>query len=631
MTVMIRWIRRVSTVVGAASALLAPLPLRGAVLVPALLVLAGTPSSARAAHDAAPTLVERIRSSAPRAVAVDPAASDALRVDVAWQGDVATARVTNASDAPVAVREVILFDVAHGLAPDTRMYGEGLQMLAQTAGTISSPEDVGDYPDRSHYRLPEPDGFRRVYSLVVLEPRGAPRVLAGFAACRRFVGAFDISPERLRAAIDCEGLSLAPGASWELEPLHVRGGDSHDGLLAGLAREVARNHPRTAYPAPPAGWCSWYCFGPRVTAQDVLDNLAAIERGFPDLRFVQIDDGYQPTMGDWLDTGPGFGGRPVQEILREIKARGREPAIWLAPFVASPDAKILREHPDWFVKGDDGKPMPSDRVMFGGWRLGPWYVLDGTHPEVQAHLERLVRTIHDDWGVRYFKLDAIFWGMMHGGRLHDPKATRVEAYRRGMEAIRRGAGGGSYLLGCNHPIWPSLGLIDGSRSSLDIERNWRSVSRTGRENLLRAWQNGVLWWNDPDTLVQTGLPANEARFHATLVWATGGAMLAGDDLSRLPRDAADVVRALSRPTGVAARFADLSLEHGVVSLDGGTERHVFFNWGDRPTRREIEIEAGRRARDVWSGEALRSDEGRVALPEIPPHGAIMIEVVRSGG
>jgi len=32
-----------------------------------------------------------------------------------------------------------------------------------------------------------------------------------------------------------------------------------------------------------------------------------------------------------------------------------------------------------------------------------------------------------------------------------------------MEAVLRGAGDG-FILGCNHPIWPSFGLIDGSRS-----------------------------------------------------------------------------------------------------------------------------------------------------------------------
>ena len=80
------------------------------------------------------------------------------------------------------------------------------------------------------------------------------------------------------------------------------------------------------------------------------------------------------------------------------------------------------------------------------------------------------------------------WGAMHGGRLHDGRATRVEAYRRGMQAILRGAGDG-FILGCNHPIWASLGLIHGSRSSNDISRSWARIATTGRQNLYRNWQN----------------------------------------------------------------------------------------------------------------------------------------------
>lgn len=593
-------------------------------LVVALVALASMFGARVAAADAS-SLVGRIRAATPVAVAVEPGRSAELVVEMRWEGDEARPRVRNASSAPIAVREIVLFELEHGLAPSTAFYGEGLQMLAQSAGTLASPDDVGDYPDRSHYRLPEPDGFRRVYSLLALEPAGAQQVLAAFTSCRRFVGAFDISASRLRCVIDCELRSLAPGESWELESLVVRDGATRGELLGDLATRLARAHPRSSYPAPPAGWCSWYCFGPKVTAKDVLDNLAAMERDHPDLRFVQIDDGYQPTMGDWLDTGPGFGGKPVQEILREIKTRGREPAIWVAPFVASPDSKILREHPGWFVQGDDGKPMPSDRVMFGGWRLGPWYVLDGTHPEVQAHFERLFRTMREEWKVEYFKLDAIFWGMIHGGRFHDPAATRVEAFRRGMEAIRRGAGADAYILGCNHPIWPSLGLIDGSRSSLDIERRWQSVSRTGRENLLRGWQNGRLWWNDPDTLVQTGLPENEARFHATLVFATGGAMLAGDDLSRLPADKVPVVRALARPTGVAAAFDDLSLSVGRIELPGGATRFAAFNWSDAPARRTLPLARPSRVRNLWTGLDLGLHEGSFSL-EIGARDAVLLEV-----
>ncbi|MCX5650206.1 MAG: alpha-galactosidase [Planctomycetota bacterium] len=432
--------------------------------------------AAQAAATDAQRVVGLVRAAAPAAVAADPDRARDLVVEMRWEGELAQPVLRNAGAAPVAVKEVVLFDIAHGLAPATPFYGEGLQMLAQTAGTLAAPVDVGDYPDRSHYRLPEPEGFRRVYSLVTLEPAPDAQMLVAFTSCSRFVGAFDVSPTRLRAVVDCEGLVIPAGSAWPLEGVLAATGGSRGALLSRLAGEVTKIHPRTAYPAPPAGWCSWYCFGPRVTAKDVLDNLGAMERDYPELSFVQIDDGYQPTMGDWLDTGPGFGGKPVQDILREIKSRGREPAIWVAPFVASPDSKLLRDHPDWFVKGDDGKPMPSDRVMFGGWRLGPWYVLDGTNPAVLAHFERLFATMRREWGVKYFKLDAVFWGMMRGGRLHDPNATRVEAYRAGMRAIRRGAGDDAYILGCNHPIWPSLGLIDGSRSSLDIERNWKSSS-----------------------------------------------------------------------------------------------------------------------------------------------------------
>jgi alpha-galactosidase len=33
-----------------------------------------------------------------------------------------------------------------------------------------------------------------------------------------------------------------------------------------------------------------------------------------------------------------------------------------------------------------------------------------------------------------------------------------------MAAIRRGAGD-AFLIGCNHPIWPSFGEVHGSRTS----------------------------------------------------------------------------------------------------------------------------------------------------------------------
>ena len=152
-----------------------------------------------------------------------------------------------------------------------------------------------------------------------------------------------------------------------------------------------------------------------------------------------------------------------------------------------------------------------------------------------------------DWGCTYFKLDANFWGAMHGGNFHDPKATRIEAYRRGMRAILSGAGD-SFILGCNHPMWPSFGLIHGSRSSADIKRAWATFEHVARQNLSRNWQNGKLWWNDPDAVVLTGnLPDDEFPFHATAVYASGGMVLSSDDLTKIAPDRLAMLRKLLPP------------------------------------------------------------------------------------
>ena len=199
----------------------------------------------------------------------------------------------------------------------------------------------------------------------------------------------------------------------------------------------------------------------------------------------------------------------------------------------------------------------------------------------------------------------------------------MEAYRRGMEAVRRGAGD-AFLLGCNHPLWPSLGLVHGSRSSNDIKRSWARVAGTARQNLLRNWQNGRLWWNDPDAVVLTGLPDEEARFHATAIYATGGMILSGDDLSKAEAPTLDLLRKLQPPTGVAARFADASLRVG--TMDGGGRRAVcLLNWDDTPRRLAFALERPHQVRELWSGEDLgRRPAGEVALALPARSGRVLI-------
>jgi alpha-galactosidase len=552
-----------------------------------------------------------------------------------WDGKLLRAKLTNQSDSPLTISEVVLLDAEHGLDPATPIYAEGFTMLSQTGGTLSQPQDLG-YAERKHYRLSEPEGLRTAYGMMMLHP-DPQRILLGFTSCRRFVGRFGFDGKRLRVSLDAEGLVLAPGHSWELEELFVTSGTDREAMLSELAARIGAHHPRLRHDPPPAGWCSWYWYGPRINAAAITSNLDWIARNLPQLRYIQIDDGYQPTMGDWLETGKAFGG-DVRGVLGEIRSRGFAPAIWVAPFVASENSHLFQQHPEWFVRDQTGKPLRSDRVGFGGWRQGPWYCLDGTHPQAQQHLESLFHTLRNEWECTYFKLDANYWGAIHQGKHFDPHATRIQAYRLGMEAILRGAGSEAFVLGCNHPLWPSLGLIHGSRSSGDINRSWGTFAGTARQNLLRAWQNGKLWWNDPDCVLLVDRPAgNSTRrrqaeplsdaqyvFHATAIYAAGGLVLDGDDLTLITPARRAILEKLLPPTGRAARFENEDLSIGMTNLADGRVTYALFNWADGPADRTIKPAARSRLKNVWTGDDLGEHEGSYVV-RLPGRSATLIE------
>ena len=570
------------------------------------------------------------------------AAKSAVSIQRIWNGELCKLSVKNNSSVPQRIREVIVFDFQHKLPGTTPLYGEAFQKLGQMGGTLAKPEDWGTYSDRSHYKIPEPENLRTVYGMLTLELQNAQRVLLATTSCEKFISRFSFDSKRLRISFDCENLSLQPGETWNLEEFIASAGKDREKLYDLLTNAIAKHHPRLKHDPVPMGWCSWYCFGPGVTAKNVSDNTNWIAKHLPQLKYIQIDDGYQPWMGDWLDKGKAFGGDVVQ-VLHDIKDKGLEPAIWVAPFVASPESELFKQHKDWFVKDQNGEPLRSDKVGFGGWRLGPWYVLDGTHPEVQEYFVTLFKTMREQWGCTYFKLDANYWGAMHGGVHYDKNATRIEAYRRGMKAILKGAGD-AFILGCNHPIWASLGLIHGSRSSMDTWRKWESFRDIGRENLLRGWQNGRLWWNDPDCILLTDngaedvmdqggntveakkavLPENEFLYHAATVYASGGMLLSGDDLTTITDERLAILKKMIPPTGKSAKFENEKFEVGIINFSDRIE-HVVFNAGDAPVKRKIKLSKGRHElKDKWTGKTLGVYEREFSI-ELAAHSALIIE------
>jgi alpha-galactosidase len=277
--------------------------------------------------------------------------------------------------------------------------------------------------------------------------------------------------------------------------------------------------------------------------------------------------------------------------------------------------------------------LDSSTVSFGGWRYGPWYALDGTHPEVQRHFENIFRTMREEWGVNYFKLDANYWGAIQEGAHYEKNASRIEAYRQGMEAVLRGCDDETILLGCNAPIWPSFGLVTAMRTSGDIRRRWSSFKSLAQQNLSRAWQNGTLWDADPDCIVlaqndifgvTNSVPENEWMFHATSIHAVGGFILSGDKAEDLGAKEVGILKKLLNPTGKGARFANTKLETGITDL-GDTQYYYFFNWSDTETM-DLTVPLSQRAQlsDFWTDEVVGTHDDTYTVTQLPPRSARLI-------
>ncbi len=514
-------------------------------------------------------------------------------------------RLDNITGHAVTLKEWLLFDGVVA-SPETPIYGEGFQMLAQSAGVWGQPLAIGRCPDASVYRITADEGYHTVHNLLLyrLEEQW---VLLGFASCHRFGGEFRLYPDgRLQILMKTESLSIAAGSHWLSESLVVLVGADRNALLSEFADCIQSHHASLPKQPRVTGWCSWYHYYAEVTEADITENVQQMQTRQPKLQFVQIDDGYQAAMGDWLTASPRFPGG-LRPLLNEITAAGREPALWVAPFIAETESEIFRSHPEWFVKDEHGAPLPAERVTYGGWRCTPWYMLDGTHPEVQQHLRQLFAHLRHELGIRYFKLDANFWGAIHGGHFYDKQATRIEAYRRGMQAIAQGVGEGAFLLGCNAPIWPSLGLVHGMRVADDVERSGHRIRQIAREIFSRAWQADRLWQLDPDCLCLLDIPGQSASdaeysFHAASLVASGGMLLLGDRLANLQHHEEQVVAGLlklAEANAPAARFVDEGYACGVIPWQQG-ELRCYFNWNEEPLT--IALPMG--SRDFWSDEPM---------------------------
>ncbi len=560
------------------------------------------------------------------------------------------AEVANATAGPLRVRA---FHVLEGgplrLGPDSRawrFYKEGWQNWSPALVLPCAGEDIYMAPPVIGPITQPPSRRGRFLSelvTAVVDPATGEALTAGFvSAADQFSQLWlDRGRRSLTAASYADGIEVAPGARLASERLLLEPTRRALESLEHYGDALARGAGAVPWPHVVTGWCSWYYYWQGVREETILENLEFLAQHRDELpvEYVQIDDGYQAGIGDWLTPNEKFP-HGMAWLAEQVHARGFKAGLWVAPFMMGADSKLWQDHPDWAVQYRPGRHY----VAMVNWSQ-ECYAMDLTQPDAIQWLENVFTTVLQEWSYDYTKIDFLYAGAVDGIR-HDANVTRAQAYRRGIETIRRAAGD-KFILGCGNPVGPSIGIVNGTRIGPDVAPFWypaeppREPGRSelslvstlnGIRNILsRFWMHGRLWLNDPDCLIardsETALTADEVRTLATVIGLSGGMVLDSDNLLRLSPERREIVSFLLPPYGRSAVPLDLfeSEVPRLFQLDCGSHRLLgVFNWADGPAEVTAPLPAeATHVFDVWEREHLGVERDKLAL-SLPKHGSKLL-------
>lgn len=413
------------------------------------------------------------------------------------------------------------------------------------------------------------------YAFTQLLPQiGEQAAMLGFDRHDRYQTTFTWdtlgSNDALTILTHWEGKSVPEQGAFS-ESLYIFDCQEYEEGLRQWSRIVASatNPPPRLKADPISGWCSWYNLYAAINEENIGEHLRAAAALRPQSgvsQIFQIDDGFTPEMGDWLEVKPQFP-RGMKPILDEIRAAGFVPGLWIAPFLVGNRSHLYQQHPEWTVKErSSGNPLVGMR-FYGEFRWHKrseeYYVLDATHPDALAYLREVFRTWRHNWGCEYFKTDFMFYGAHYGpetARYHTPGLTRIETWRLVAKMIRDEIGDALWI-GCGCPLWASVGYVDAVRIGRDVGVHWEgdgSAQSLIHDGMNRNFANHILWQADPDSiLLRTKyhhLSAVEVKSLAIYAGMMGGVMTTSDNLAELTAERAALWKLVRPETKITCQF-----------------------------------------------------------------------------
>jgi hypothetical protein len=410
----------------------------------------------------------------------------------------------------------------------------------------------------------------------------------------------------------------------------------------------------------PMGWWSWtaYYFGLNEAA--ALSNAEWLSQHLKPLgyTFFHIDEGYQYARGEYTTPDARLFPNGVASFEHRVTKLGLTAGLWTAPFEVSERSWVYEHHPEWLIHNAQGHPIHAGHVTEGTDKL---YLIDPTHPGAQEYLRATYRTLVNEWGIRYVKLDFMEDSAVEGF-YYRPNTTALEAQRIGLGVIRE-AVGDSVLLdkdGCE--MLNPVGYVDFGRISQDTGHTFESSRDAASGIAARYYMNRKYFVADPDAFTistqtvddqswhggQRALTLSEAQASIALSAVSGGMFEIGDDLPTLSAtpertsllgnaDLIDMVRLghASVPLDLMT-YASQDRQPSLFLLREDARQNVLsvFNWTESSRTHHISVaELGLpptrhyRVHDILSGAETSLSDGSPLNLVQPPHSVRMLKIV----
>ena len=447
-------------------------------------------------------------------------------------------------------------------------------------------------------------------------------LFAGSLSWRIFLPNFTLKDGAMEIWSDGEGKELKPGDSISYEQIVLKRGDSWLELLNQFGSAIAAENGITKLkPVDFKGWATWDYYGRVFMDKDVYGNMDALNKLAPDANMIQIDGGWWPERGDYKSVRPDLPGG-IKAIVSRITAEGKTPGLHFDGFRGDENSEVYKAHPDYFLHDQDGNLIvdvneKSDKVM-------KYIYFDYSNPGARAHIADCIRNMKENWGVKYFKVDFMRYGLKDDVlaknkkaksiKAFDPSITGVERFRLAMQTMRDAIGPDGYFLGCSAVFGPCIGFVDGMRTGGDISPSYDAFPERCLANLSNFYLSGKVWNGDADYLVFReaidedktvsqedvkhggSMTMNEAQMWADFNKLYGTTRLNSDNLMTLRPERQALVKEVFQYPAMDETVPLDFWKHATNKNDGfelilarkGNETYLgVFNWGDTPKEYDV--------------------------------------------